>query len=153
MKRACLLILVMIFPGCMMVEQERYAGAISGSAAIAGDYSKQYAYVFQFNVYHGIYNEGKRKPLFAVFWIKSNGAESSITSDNRNLIKEINGHLIAPSLSQKAIYALQPDYHLQEIPLQKEEIDYLFEALRSGNLVQSKNWQSTVVPKLQLVDK
>lgn len=134
--------------GCGIFGQQPYGGGTSGSAAIPGDYSKHYAYVFQ-------YDKTERKPLFVIFWIKTNGTKSGSKMDYRSLTTEINGRPITPSLSRKAAYALQQDYSLKEIALTNEEIDHLFKVDEDDkdSIAHDKLFQSKVVPNLKLVDK
>ncbi|MFA5165258.1 MAG: hypothetical protein WC481_06830 [Candidatus Omnitrophota bacterium] len=135
-----------VFCGCGKIGQQNYSGGSFGGAAIPGDYTKGYNFVFQCK---------ETKPLFAIFWIKTYGAPSNSKTDSRGLIIEINGHPITPSLSKKTVYALQPDYSLKEVALTNEEIDHLFKVdeEHKDSLAHDKLFQTKIVPNLKIVDK
>jgi hypothetical protein len=131
-----------------------YAGCISGSQAIRGS-KLQNCFEFQFDTYEGEFSELKRRPLFAIVWQAHMGGVS--TSDNRNLIISIHGHSIAPSRTKKAVYALQPDYSLIQLPLTHEEIDHLFSIARSRDeagpmFYSDPTWREKVQPNLKVVE-
>jgi hypothetical protein len=91
----------------------RYAGAIFGGQTVPGS-TLQNCYDFQFDTYEGTYNESKRRPLFAIVWQAH--CVGSSRSDGRNMLVSIHEHSVAPSRTKKAVYALQPDYLLNNYP-------------------------------------
>jgi len=145
--------LLLLVAGCWCAGS-RYAGAISGSEAIPGS-KMQNCFVFQFDTYEGVYSESKRRPLFAIFWQAHRAGTSG--SNSRNMVISIHGHSIAPTREKKAVYALQPDYSLQQLPLTEREVDRLFSIVRSHEgdgprLASDPAWQQKVHPKLQIIE-
>ena len=133
----------------------RYAGGTSGSQLIPGS-TLQNCSVFQHDTYEGEWDKSKRRPLFAIVW-QAKIAGSSAT-DNRNLTTSIHGHPVALSPAKKAVYALQPDYSLQEIALSEQEIDHLFAIADSDpddglRFASDAVWREKVEPFLRIVEQ
>jgi hypothetical protein len=91
--------------------------------------------------------------LFLVAWTTKNGAGRT-SSAQPNLVTEIHGHPIHPNLERHAVYALQPDNSLKEIPLTPEQATALFQEMQSTDFhtSHSKLWQSEVAPRLLRVE-
>lgn len=67
------------------------------------------------------------EPVYAICFvsIKTYFRGDLCTTDEDGRIKAVYGHRVHPSLSGKAIYALQPDLSLKKLPLSPEETDRL----------------------------
>ena len=106
----------------------------------------------------------KRQPLLVIVW-KAHDNESVDLNHLDTTAQDvaINGHRLTPSRTKKAIYALQPDYSLQQLSLTEEEIGRLF-----SHIVQSEEravsatevetlppdpyWEKKVDPHLKVVE-
>jgi hypothetical protein len=105
----------------------------------------------------------KRQPLLVIVW---KGRQRTVTLDRLNTdtpAVAINEHLLTPPRTKKAIYALQPDYSLQQLPLTEEEIQRLFaHIMRSEKravssmevriLPSDPYWQEKVDPHTRVID-
>jgi hypothetical protein len=136
--------LLMMTAGC-----KRYGGGSLGGASIPQS-DLEYCYVLQYGpVSRNAAAAGT--PLFAILWKSHLCGEA--TSNGRNLFTEIHGHPIKPSLTQKAVYALQADYSLKLIPLADGEVDNLFALIESRGgaaaMEADSLWQTKIMPNLQ----
>jgi len=130
---------------------ERYVGpasvcqVIPNSALVA-------SLIVQYDRYSGEYDASKRRPLFGIVWKGRNGG--SDTTNTGNQIVEINGHPITVSFRRSAVYALQPDYTLREIPLALVERDHVLGLVESpGGIVNDGVWKAKITPYLQTLTK
>ena len=107
---------------------QRETSAISREQSLTGSSLKKY-YVVQFDK-PGL----KRQPLLVIVWKAKNSASISLWHlDTAAPVIEINGHVITPPGTKKAIYTLQPNYSLQRLSLTEAEIARLF-----SHIVQSE---------------
>ena len=114
----------------MELEGERQASAIFRSQSIPGSKVEK-SYVIQFDK-----AESKRHPLVVIVWKASRtGAISLYHLDKAVPAISINGHSVTPPPTKKAIYALQPDYSLQQLSLTEEEITPCFRILPAAKNV------------------
>lgn len=66
------------------------------------------------------------EPVFAICFVSTKTYfRGDLVETDNGRIKEIYGHRVRPSLSQKAIYSLQPDLTLKTLPLSAESTDRL----------------------------
>jgi hypothetical protein len=140
------------------LEGERQASAISRIQSIPGSKLQKF-YVIQFDK-----AESKRRPLAVIVWKAHRAGRISLDHlDKAVPAISINGHSVTPSPTKKAIYALQPDYSLQQLPLTDEEITHLFSHItRSEERVVSSYerelfpsdpyWEQKVDPHLNAVE-
>jgi len=91
--------------------------------------------------------------LFVIAWTAKNGGGSTSFS-GRNLLTSIHGHTVHPSLERRAVYALQADGTLQQIPLTDEQITALFREMQDVGFHTSHSdiWQEAVAPHLIRVE-
>jgi hypothetical protein len=137
---------------------ERESSAVSRQQSIPrSDLTKHY--VIQFD------KPGpKRQPLLVIVW-KAKGIPSTgfggLNTDSPVIV--VDEHQLKPPRTKKAVYALQPDYSLQQLPLTEKEIERLFSHLtRSEERVVSQievetlppdpYWEEKVDPHLKVVD-
>lgn len=97
--------------------------------------------------------DGDGQLFFVIAWIASQPGGSSARSDG--LLTEIYDRPVRPRLDRRAVYALQPDGGLQEIPLTKEQIERLFRDMKSDDFhpLHNELWQREIAPKLRRVDE
>src|SRR5690242_12587879 len=60
--------------------------------------------------------DAERNILFAIAWTAEHGGGSAAQS-GENLLTAIHDHPVHPNPAKRALYALQPDHTLREIPL------------------------------------
>lgn len=91
--------------------------------------------------------------LFVIAWTAQGGGGSTSHSLD-NLLKEIHGRPVNPSLERRAVYSLQTNGSLQEILLSPEQITALFGEMQTTNFHSSHSqlWQKEVAPKLNRVE-
>jgi hypothetical protein len=105
-----------------MLAGEQHASAAVLYQDIPGA-TLQKVYVVRFDT-----TGSKRRPIAVIVW-KANprGASLSLTRlDDAAPTISINGHVVKPAPTKEAVYALQPDYSLKELPLSREEVTRLF---------------------------
>jgi hypothetical protein len=139
-------------------EAERRQSAVSRMQSIPGSSLNKY-YIVQFDK-PGL----KRQPLLVIVW-KAHRTESisldHLDTDTPAIM--INGRLMTPSRTTKAIYALQPDYSLQQLSLTEAEIGRLFSHITRSEeravpsidleiLPSDPYWDEKVHPHLKIVD-
>lgn len=125
----------------------RYAGSRLGTQTIPGVFM-QNRFVIQYDVGAP---EGPKTPLFGIFWHATRAGE--ISHDHNNLLTRISGRHVLPPVNKKAIYALQLDYTLKEIPLsQAEVVQLLTVADQGGSLWETPLWRAKVASKLKVVE-
>lgn len=90
--------------------------------------------------------------LFAIAWTAKGAGGSSASA--HNLLTHIHGHPVHPSLDHRAVYALQADSSLYQIPLTEEQIASLFREMQDTGFHTSHSelWQRAVVPHLIRVE-
>ena len=97
--------------------------------------------------------DGSGGLFFVIAWIADRPGGGSTTQDG--LLTEIYGRPVHPSLDHRAVYALQPDGSLQELPLTEEEITQLFREMKSEDFhpLRHELWQREIAPKLRRVEE
>jgi hypothetical protein len=106
-------------------QREADAIAISYSQRIPGSKLRKF-YVVQFDTRQDAHAVAKLwRPVFVIVW---KAEKASVSLDRRPAIARIsiNGHSVTPPAAKRAIYAIQPDYSLQQLSLTEEEITRLF---------------------------
>ena len=81
-----------------------------------------------------------------VLWIGAGGATSSHDGDNR--LTEINGHRLRLSLTNRAVYALQPDYSVRDLSFAEPELSKILDALAKGTPIEGDLWTNRLAPRL-----
>ncbi|MCD4728358.1 MAG: hypothetical protein K8R46_11890 [Pirellulales bacterium] len=116
-------------------------------------------YIVQFNK-PGL----KRQPLLVIAWKAKDIPSIDLNHLNTDAPAiTINGRLMTPSRTKKAVYALQPDYSLQQLSLTETEIARLFSHItRSEERAVSSSdvrilpsdpyWEEKVDPHLKVVE-
>ncbi len=139
-------------------EGEREASAVSRVQSIPGS-SLEKHYLVQFDK-PGL----KRQPLLVIVWKAKDTLSISLGQlDTDAPTIAIDGHLMTPSRRKKAVYALQPDYSLQQLSLTEEEIVRLFSHITRSEerAVSSADveifpadpyWEEKVDPHLKIAD-
>jgi hypothetical protein len=91
--------------------------------------------------------------FFVITWIASRPGFASARQDG--LLTEIYGRPVHPRLDRRAVYALQPDGSLHEIPLTEEQIARLFREMKSDDFhpLDNELWQREIAPKLRRVEE
>jgi hypothetical protein len=97
--------------------------------------------------------DGDGQLFFVIAWIASQPGGSSARRDG--LLTEIYDRPVHPRLDRRAVYALQPDGSLQEIPLTEEQIARIFLEMKSDDFHPLGNelWQREIAPKLRRVEE
>jgi hypothetical protein len=100
-----------------------------------------------------IQHDQMTNPIFVIAWTDSHGGGKESWS-GRNLLTSIHGHYIHPSLDKQAVYALQSDHTVREIPLNQEQIAKLFDEIQQPDFhtSHSKLWQKEIAPRLITVE-
>jgi hypothetical protein len=139
-------------------QAEREASAVSRVQSIPGSPLMKH-YIIQFDR-PGL----ERRPLFVIVWKASRFGRSSLGHLDRAVATiSINSHTMTPSRAKKAVYALQPDYSLKELPLTEEEIARLFSHITRSEqrdvssdqielLPTDPFWEQKVDPYLKIVE-
>jgi hypothetical protein len=121
-------------------------------------------YVVQFDPHLGTNGKTQRwQPLYVVVW---KSEMESVFLNTNPLIAPIwiNRHIVTPPTARSAIYSLQPDYSLQELPLSEEELTRLFlsitqkeehakDSLERHTFPQDFYWEQKIGPHLKVVEK
>lgn len=91
--------------------------------------------------------------LFVIAWTATHGGGSTRHSE-RNLLTQIHGRAVHPSLDQRAVYSLQTDGSLHQIPLTDKQINALFREMQepSFHTSHSELWQNVIAPSLIRVE-
>ena len=94
---------------------------------------------------------GTAQPLFAIVWRGGRGATAE--GDGGGRITTINGYEVSPSFVKRAIYALEPDYTLNEIMMPAEDRDRLLSLMGAaeGPLSDDPLWADAIEPALRYV--
>jgi hypothetical protein len=137
---------------------ERESSAVSREQSIPrSDLTKHY--VIQFDK-----PGAKRQPLLVIVW-KAKGMPSTgfdgLNTDSPVIV--VDEHLLKPPRTKKAVYALQPDYSLRQLPLTEKEIERLFSHITRSEeravsrievetLPADSYWEEKVDPQLKVVE-
>jgi hypothetical protein len=107
-----------------------------------------------------------RRPLVVIAWkarlhLEGESVDLNHTDQDIPAIT-IDGHSVVPPRTKKAIYALQPDYSLRQLPLTEEEITRLFSHItrsqeratfdERNTLPSDPYWEQKVDPHLKVVE-
>ena len=97
--------------------------------------------------------DGSGDLFFVIAWIADRPGGGSASQDG--LLTEIYGRPVHPSLDHRAVYALQPDGSLQELPLTEGQIMQLFREMKSEDFhpLRHELWQREIAPKLRRVEE
>jgi len=131
-----LVILAALASGC----GPRYVGGMCGSYANAD--RKTFTEVATQRDQHG-------QLLFVIAWTRRNG-DTTYEYSGRNLLTSINGHPVQASLDHRAVYALQADGTLQQLPLSETQTTALFQEMQQTDFhaTFSALWQQAIAPRL-----
>ena len=126
--------------------------SVSGCQSIGDGSSLNLCYILDGRSYGRVPGSTKDARLFLILW-KSH-SHGKVGLDRENQTFRVNDHFINPSLNKQAIYILQSDYNLQELPLTGPEVTNCLNkfSLVAQGLVTNELWYDKIVPKLQLVD-
>jgi hypothetical protein len=126
----------------------RWAGS-SGGRAIPGDFTNMLHYELQGDLFTEPWDESKARPLFVILWIGAGGATSSHDWDNR--LTEISGHRLRLSFTNRAVYALQPDYSVRDLSISESDLSSILDAIAKGTAIEGDLWTNSLVPRLCVV--
>ncbi len=115
------------------MRERRECSTVLRSQPISGSKLEK-AYVIHFETDQDVSAKRRRRPLFVIVWkAEKIGA---VGFGFQRAISEIaiHGHLVTPRSTKDAIYALQPDYSLQQLHLTEEEITRLFSRITAREL-------------------
>ena len=150
---------VLIFIACIFLsactKPENRWGGSSGVQALPSEFPLQLCYKLQGDIYSRPFDPATARPQFVVLW-KARRA-GAISSDGNNRLSEIHGHRISVLFSDKAVYALQPDYTLKRLPLSVAETDQILQSFMdaskaSGAVTFDDLWNKSVLPHLAIVE-
>ena len=114
--------------------------------------AQQVSYAIQGDAYEGSLDDSNRRILFVIFWKESGVNLVPVTEDGRGRLMTIHGHVVHPSFSERAAYALQPDYSLRRLDLSDLERTRVFDALMKDQTVEADSlWTEKVLAKLEIV--
>lgn len=142
---ACLLSVCVT--GCHRAES-RWAGS-SGGRAIPGDFTNQLHYELQGDLFTEPWNQAKARPLFVVLWISAGGVTSSRNWENR--LTEINGHRVMLSFTNRAVYALQPDYSVRDLGFAEPDLSTILDAIAKDAPIGGDLWTNALAPRLSVL--
>jgi hypothetical protein len=140
------------------LEAERQTSVIFRVESIPGSKLGKF-YVVRFDK-----TESKRRPLFVIVWKASDIGPVSFGHLDRAVPSiSIDRHALTPPPTTKAIYALQPDYSLQQLSLTDEEITRLFSHITRSEeravpiderdlFPSDPYWEEKVDPHLKVVE-
>jgi len=119
-------------------------GSCSGTRPIPGDSTLGLTYELQ-----GAWHESTvARPVFVILWKSEiNGG----TTWGYGGETYINGHLLTLSHSNRAIYALQPDYTVKDMGLPEPDIAAVLNALATRAPIEDKLWTNKLAPRLCIV--
>ena len=139
-----LVVLTLILTGLVVGCGPRYGGGSFGSYANSDGASSTVV---------ATQRDQSGRLLFAIAWTATNGGGSTSSSD-RNLLTQIHGRPVHPSLDRHAVYSLQADGSLLELSLTDEQISTLFQEMQRADFHTSHSelWQKAVAPKLVRVE-
>jgi hypothetical protein len=123
-------------------------GGCSGGRAIPGDFTMFLNYELQGDLYTGAWDESKKRPVFVILW-KGSGQTSSYDGDNR--LTSINGHRLSLSLTNRAVYALQPDYSVRDLGFSDPELSEILNAIANDTPIEGDLWTNKLAPRLYIV--
>lgn len=125
--------------------EPRWGGSFGGRA-IPGDFTNQLHYALQGDLFTEPWDESKARPLLVVLWISAGGATSSQDGDNR--LTEINGHRLGLSFTNRAVYALQPNYSVRDFSFAEPDLSKILDAIAKGTPIEGDLWTNRLAPRL-----
>jgi hypothetical protein len=131
---------------CACHRAEPRWGGSSGSRAIPGDFKNMLHSELQGDLFEEPWDSSKARPVFAVLWLSAGGATSSRDGDNRLI--GINGHRLRLSLTNRAVYALQHDYTVQDLGFEEPELSQVLDAIAKGTPIEGDLWTNKLAPRL-----
>lgn len=140
---------------CSCSKKEERWGGSSGSQALPSEKPLRLCFGLQGDTYTGAFNPTTARPQFVILWKAQRKGNSSWGSDNK--ISEIHGNRISVSFSEKAVYALQPDYSIKRLTLTPVEVDQILQSfMTSTGVVESipfdALWDKKILPYLPVVE-
>jgi hypothetical protein len=114
----------------------------SGSIFVPGDY---YALNFEFQ------GDASKRPLFVVLW-KGVGYQTG-SNDSYNRLQSINGHQLNVSFGKRAVYALQPDYTLQDLGLPDSDVSSVLNAFAQPTALNGDLWTNKLSPRICTLER
>ena len=138
---ACVL---MMSVGCHRSEP-RWGGAF-GNRAIPGDHEVFLNFALQGDLFSGTFDPSKERPLFVILW-KGSGADRA-EQDGDNRFTSINGHRLSVSFTNRAVYALQPDYSLRDLRFSEPDLSRVLNAIAHRAPIEGDLWTNRLSPKL-----
>lgn len=146
---ATLLLCILGLPGC---GETTRGEAFLGSQAIPGS-NIQNCYVVQYRFPNSAEGSQARQPVYAILWQGSTAGV--VKRSHSNWVTAIHGYPLSIDRSHNAVYALQPDYSLRELPLGPSDQQWIFSAIRSETAKQLANeqfWQDRIAPQLHQIE-
>jgi hypothetical protein len=125
-----------------LLKANQKVSAVMLSQAIPGSKVER-LYAVQFDTQPDGSPRSDWHPLFVVVW-KAEKLEKIIFDPILRSTVGINGHLVQPPSGQSAIYALQPDYSLKQLPFTAEETTRLFSHITAIQIQKDKRVASLV---------
>ena len=135
-------LLIVLAAGCS--RRPIVAGGLGGGTSVYADGPKGIAVVKQLDPQLNV--------LFLIAWtFDRDGATNSLS--DQGLLATVRDPRVQPSSQKRAVYTLQPDYTLSEVPLTQEQISALFGETQGSDFQpsQSELWQKAVAPLLRSV--
>jgi hypothetical protein len=95
----------------------------------------------------------QKRLLFVIGWT-AQGVVGRSSSSEVNFVTSIHGHAVHPDPGKHAVYALQPDYSLRELPLSEGDVRALFAEMEveGFHTSHSELWHKQIAPKLANVE-
>ena len=142
-------LICLCLPACSK-EEKRWGGS-SGVKALQDEVPLQLCYNLQGGTYAGAFDVSTAEPQFVILWKARRKGVSA--SDGNNRITQIHGHKITASFTEKAVYALQPDYSLKLLPLSKEQTDQILALFTPGGTIKfGEVWNKNIAPNLITIE-
>jgi hypothetical protein len=95
------------------------------------------------------------RPFFVILWKSEiNGGTIWGYSDGgptNGAVAYVNGHRLTLSRTDRAAYALQPDYTLKNIGLREPALSAVLNAIAKGVPIEDNLWTNTLAPRLCIV--
>ena len=146
---ATLLLCILGLPGC---GETTRGEAFLGSQAIPGS-NIQNCYVVQYRFPDSAEGSQARQPVYAILW--QGTTVGVVKRSHANWVTAIHGYPLSIDQSHNAVYALQPDYSLRELPLGPSDQQWIFSAIRSETakqLAKEQFWQDRIAPQLHQIE-
>jgi hypothetical protein len=114
--------------------------------------TQQVCCIIQGDTYEGRLDGSNRRIVFVVFWKESGVDMAPYTEDGRGRLMTIHGHVVHPSFTQRAVYALQQDYSLRRLGFSEAEQQTVFKVLMEQNEIEADSfWTEKVLAKVESV--